>query len=91
MNQTYYEGVVLTTIDKLQKAGETCGQLKLVKRAKLGNVTIINAISRLEEKGRLKVIRGRPGQRYHYKILDAPNDFDQAALALHLQSKKNGG
>ena len=91
MNSNYYESVVLATIDRLLKEDKTCGQLTLVKEARLGNVTIIAATRRLEEKGRLKVIRGLPGQRYHYEILDPPNDFDLMALAVHLESRDKNG
>lgn len=89
MNPEYYEGVVLSTIDKLLKQGKTCGQLTLVKEARLGNVTIIAATKRLEKKGRLKVIRRLGRNPYHYEILDSPNELDLMALEVHLANKNN--
>jgi hypothetical protein len=89
MNAIYYEGIVLTTINNLLKEGGDCGQLNLVKQAKLSNVAIIAATKRLEAKGRLRVIRGLPGQRYHYEILDPPNEFDLMALEVHLASRNS--
>ena len=89
MDPEYYESIVLVTIDRLLKDGRTCGQLTLVDEARLGNVTIIKAIDRLEAKGRLRVIRGRPGQRYQYEILDPPTGLDFVTTTIHLERKSD--
>jgi hypothetical protein len=91
MNSEYYESVLLATIDKLQKEGKSCGQLTLVKEAKLGNVTIIAATKRLEEKGRLKVIRKLGRHPHQYEILDPPTKFDLMVLSIHLEIRDRNG
>jgi hypothetical protein len=91
MNSEYYESVVLVTIDRLLKEDRSCGQLTLVKEAKLGNVTIIAATKRLEKKGRLKVIRRLGRHPYQYEILDPPTRFDRAVLSIHIESRNRNG
>lgn len=87
MDPEYYESIVLVTIDRLQKEGKPQGQMQLVREARLGNVTIIKAIGRLEKKGRLRVIRGRPGTRHQYEILDPPTGLDFVTTTIHLERK----
>lgn len=88
MTPEYYEGVVLAAIKQLQQAGQRCGQTAVTELTGLGNTTYTKAVRRLEEKGRLRVQRS-PGVLSRYEILDPPNQFDQDALSLHLESRGN--
>ena len=90
MNRDYYDSVVLVTIANLLEQGQNCGQITLVNLTGFSNVTVMKTIQRLEQAGRLRVLRGSPGQRYHYEILTQPNQYDLAVADIHKKSRMCG-
>lgn len=81
-NQT--DSIVLTVIDQLNSRPEPFGIRALVEHCRLADKTISKAIARLEQAGRLRVIRGEPGTRHEYKVLDPPTERERMITALRL-------
>lgn len=84
MNQTYFEAVTLVTIKRLIEQGISCSEQNLVSHGKMGNKTIRKAIERLNEKGRIEVIKSYP---FQYIIKDQPTDNEYVLAAIHLADK----
>ena len=78
------DSIVLVMIDRLNREGAPYGIRALVKYCRLADKTISKAIKQLEAQRRLRVLRGAPGTRHEYVILDQPDDVDLLAASIHL-------
>lgn len=83
------DSIVLVIIDRLNRAGDPYGIRALVQYCRLADKTISKAIQRLETANRIRVIRGEPGARHEYVVLDPPTQKDRLAAALHLGEPLN--
>ena len=83
------DSIVLVIIDRLNHEGEPFGIRAMVERCQLADKTISKAILRLEANQRLRVIRGEPGTRHEYVILDPPSQTEIIAAKLHLGEPLN--
>lgn len=84
MKPEYCEAVVLVTIKRLNEKGIPCGIYNLVENAQFSNKTISKAIGRLEQKGRVKVIKGKP---FRYEVKDHPTEGEYILTAVHLADR----
>lgn len=88
MKPTYYEGVVLVTINRLNEKGIPCNQENLVSHACMGNKTIARAIERLVEKGRLEIVKpDKSTKPFEYIVKDPPTEQEYHLTAYHLVDK----
>lgn len=83
----YYEGVVLTTIHTLNEREEKTGIRDIMRHCGLYETTILNALSRLEAKGRLTITPGKFSNLPNTYQTKPPSNFDKAAYNLHLASR----
>lgn len=83
----YYEGVVLVTIETLKKREQKTGIRDIMRHCGLYESTILNALKRLEGKGRLTTNPGRYSNRPNTYDIEPPTSFDKAAYQLHLASR----
>lgn len=88
MKPEYFDAVVLVTIARLNQQGLPCGIANLVGHARMGNKTIMKAIVRLEQKGRLAVTKfPQTYKPYQYTVKIPPTEAECALAAIHLGEK----
>lgn len=88
MQPTYYEGIVLVTIKRLNEKGLSCSLDNLVSHACMGNKTIAKAIERLAAKGRLEIVKpAHSNKPWEYVVKDPPTEQEYHLTAYHLVDK----
>lgn len=86
-NPNYYEAVVLVTIQRLNQEGKFCNSENLVSHTGMAYRTVAKTIVRLQEKGRLEVIRTSRRTPTNYIVKDPPTDKEYTLAAVHLTDR----
>lgn len=86
-NLNYYDAVVLVTIKTLNQEGKPCNSDNLVSHTGMAYRTIAKAIDRLQEQGRLQVVKTSRRTPNSYTVINPPTDNECMLAAVHLADK----
>lgn len=88
MDKSTTDSIILTIIHQQNQADQPAGIRALVAITGFADKTITKSIHRLEESGRLTVLRGERWERHQYVILVPPSSKEEIMTRLHLATRK---